>query len=161
MKMPLATLAASMMMLCCTANPRENPSEKKAAVQNSQYEESKAKTITLKLGENQFVQEAEMNITFLRLVQDSRCPENVNCVHAGNATIELELMATYSRPIKVQLSTSDDKAKEQFSSASFNGNLITLTNLKPTKNADGKINGLYSATLKIEKGETKQPVIVR
>lgn len=159
--MPLATLAASMMMLCCTANLQENPSEKIAAAQNSQYEESKAKTITLKLGENQFVQEAEMNVTFLRIVQDSRCPENVNCVQAGNATIELELMATYSRPIKVQLSTSDDIAKEQFSSASFNGNLITLTNLKPAKNADGKINGLYSATLKIEKGETKQPVMVR
>ena len=110
--------------------------------------------IYLKEGENKFLKEYEMNVTFKRMVEDSRCPKYVQCIWAGNATAEVEFMGTYTRPVTVQLSTSNDAGKGYANTEKFNGYKITLEEVTPeTTSAKGfkSLKGSYQIALKFEK----------
>ncbi len=110
--------------------------------------------IYLKEGENKFLKEYEMNVTFKRMVEDSRCPKDVQCIWAGNATAEVEFMGTYTRPVTVQLSTSNDASKGYANTEKFNGYKITLEEVTPeTTSAKGfkSLKGSYQIALKFEK----------
>ena len=110
--------------------------------------------IYLKEGENKFLKEYEMNVTFKRMVEDSRCPKDVQCIWAGNATAEVEFMGTYTRPVTVQLSTSNDASKGYANTEKFNGYKITLEEITPeTTSAKGfkSLKGSYQIALKFEK----------
>ena len=82
-------------------------------------------------GENKFLKDAGMNITFKKIVEDSRCPKDVQCVWAGVATIELTVMGTYSRPAPVKISTLNDAKKGLSNSVILNGHKISLVELNP------------------------------
>lgn len=110
--------------------------------------------IYLKEGENKFLKEYEMNVTFKRMVEDSRCPKDVQCIWAGNAIAEVEFMGTYTRPVTVQLSTTNDANKGYANSEKFNGYKITLEDVTPeTTSAKGfkSLKGNYQIALKFEK----------
>ena len=110
--------------------------------------------IYLKEGENKFLKEYEMNVTFKRMVEDSRCPKDVQCIWAGNAIAEVEFMGTYTRPVTVQLSTSNDASKGYANTEIFNGYKITLEDVTPeTTSAKGfkSLKGSYQIALKFEK----------
>ena len=110
--------------------------------------------IYLKEGENKFLKEYEMNVTFKRMVEDSRCPKDVQCIWAGNAIAEVELMGIYTRPVTVQLSTSNDANKGYANSEKFNGYKITLEDVTPeTTSAKGfkSLKGSYQIALQFEK----------
>ena len=110
--------------------------------------------IYLKEGENKFLKEYEMNVTFKRMVEDSRCPKDVQCIWAGNAIAEVEFMGTYTRPVTVQLSTSNDASKGYANTEKFNGYKITLEEVTPeTTSAKGfkSLKGSYQIALKFEK----------
>lgn len=102
----------------------------------------------LREGENTFLKDAQMNITFIRIVQDSRCAPDVQCVWAGNATVEIELMATTSRPARFQISIGDLK-KELSNSVEFNGYRVSLEKLISADSKEGK--GKYAADFVVEK----------
>ena len=93
-------------------------------------------------GENKFLKDFEMNVTFEKVVEDSRCPTDVKCVWAGVATINVKLMGTYTRPVNVKLSTIEDLKKGYSKSAIFNGYKISLVELNPypKTSADKKLN---------------------
>lgn len=110
--------------------------------------------IYLKEGENKFLKEYEMNVTFKRMAEDSRCPKGVQCIWAGNAIAEVEFMGTYTRPVTVQLSTSNDASKGYANTEKFNGYKITLEEVTPeTTSAKGfkSLKGSYQIALKFEK----------
>ena len=110
--------------------------------------------IYLKEGENKFLKEYEMNVTFKRMAEDSRCPKDVQCIWAGNAIAEVEFMGTYTRPVTVQLSTTNDANKGYANSEKFNGYKITLEDVTPeTTSAKGfkSLKGNYQIALKFEK----------
>ena len=110
--------------------------------------------IYLKEGENKFLKEYEMNVTFKRMVEDSRCPKDVQCIWAGNAIAEVEFMGTYTRPVTVQLSTSNNASKGYANTEKFNGYKITLEEVSPeTTSAKGfkSLKGSYQIALKFEK----------
>jgi hypothetical protein len=48
---------------------------------------------SLPLGGTVRVEGTDVHVTFERVVQDSRCPRNVTCVWAGEATVELRFRA--------------------------------------------------------------------
>ena len=105
--------------------------------------------IYLKEGQNVFLKQYEMNVTFQSVLEDSRCPPETNCIWAGNATAEVILMGTYTRPMHMQLSTSDDAKKGKSRTGNFNGyrvSLVTLSSAKP-----------YQIGLKFEKTEGNTP----
>lgn len=110
--------------------------------------------IYLKEGENKFLKEYDMNVTFKRMVEDSRCPKDVQCIWAGNAIAEVEFMGTYTRPVTVQLSTMNDANKGYSTTEKFNGYSITLAEVTP-ENTSAKgfksLKGSYRIALKFEK----------
>ncbi|TXF79352.1 hypothetical protein [Chryseobacterium sp.] len=91
----------------------------------------KRAAIFFKEGENRFLSEYEMNVTFKKMTEDSRCPTGVNCIWQGVATAEIELMGTYTRPRTITLSTLDMPSKGYSKSTLFNGYRITLVNVEP------------------------------
>jgi hypothetical protein len=48
-------------------------------------------TASIPLGGTVRVEGTDVHVTFERVVQDSRCPRNVTCVWAGEATVELSV----------------------------------------------------------------------
>lgn len=112
-----------------------------------------ADIIRLKEGQNIFSEQYGMNITFTRALQDSRCPMNARCIAAGSATVEIELMATTSRPLKFQLSTGD-LGNERVGVVKFNGYEISLESLYPANSTEvgfKELKGKYVIDLKITK----------
>jgi hypothetical protein len=99
------------------------------------------------------------SLTFFGLA-DSRCPENVNCVWAGNATVDLLLSGVtteggVNEHVKMCLGQCDQKFKEadtldrKFAGEDYR---LILTAVKPYPKVDstGKIEDTY-ILLKIEK----------
>lgn len=66
-----------------------------------------ATTVTLALGQQVFVKDQQLNISFDKVANDSRCPAKVQCIWAGNATVTITAMTTTSRPQTLTLSLGD------------------------------------------------------
>ena len=138
------------------------------AVKVAEKESTAAKSVNgtyyFKEGENKFLKEYEMNVTFKGITEDSRCPKDVNCIWAGVATAEVELMGLSTRPMTIKLSTLDMANKGYSRSQDFNGYSVSLVNLTPeTTSAKGykALKGSYKIALKFEKGAPVDPKMQR
>lgn len=111
-------------------------------------------------GENKFLKEYEMNVTFKRVAEDSRCPKGVNCIWAGAAVAEVEVMGIATRPVTLRLATMDDAGKNLFSSAEFNDYTISLAEITPYPNAEGAkaLNGKYKIAIRIKETGPKPTI---
>lgn len=110
--------------------------------------------VYLNEGENKFLKEYQMNVTFKEMAQDSRCPADVNCVWEGAATAEVEVMGLATRPMTLQISTLTDAGKGYEKTQFFNGYNITLMSVTPgTTSAKGfsDLKGKYKIGLKFTK----------
>jgi hypothetical protein len=130
------------------------------AVEISRKEQTETATdmtgvIYLNEGEKRFIKEYEMNVTFKRMVEDSRCPEGVNCIWAGVAVAEVEMMGLYTRPVTMQISTMSDAKKGYSKTQDFNGNTVSLVSVTPQTTASKgfkDLAGKYKIGLNITKG---------
>lgn len=107
-------------------------------------------------GENRFLNKYQMNVTFKRISEDSRCPKDVNCIWAGVAVAEIEVMGTATRPVTLSLASLDNKGRNYHQSADFNGYKITLTEVNPYPEAaqgSNTLNGKYRIGIKIQKSD--------
>lgn len=130
-------------------------SAKETVKKDAPVAEKTSGVIYLKEGENKFLKEFEMNVTFKTMIEDSRCPKDVNCIWEGVATAEVELMGLYTRPQTVRLNSMTNSAKGYSKSQSFNGYTISLVEVQPqTTAAKGynSLKGSYRIGLKISKG---------
>lgn len=133
-----------------------NAQKKKTHWQSKNLEVSKTlekPIIRLKEGENQFLKDKQMNITFRKVISDNRCPTNAKCVSAGNAIVEIEVMMATSRPKNIKLSTDDINAEIK-NSTIFSDYIIKLENLYPSHSKEidfEKLKGKYWVELSIEK----------
>lgn len=121
---------------------------------NSTYPKQKVGKNTVRLCEKQniFLKDHQMNITFKRTVDDSRCPMNARCIWAGNASVEVELMTTTSRPQTYKLSVGDLR-DGLVNRVDFGGYKVTLEQLYPSNSTDmpfSKLKGKYVIDLKVE-----------
>lgn len=141
----------------------------KEAVETAKKEQqtavtNKAGVIYLKEGENKFLKEYEMNVTFKQMSEDSRCPKDVNCIWAGVATADVEFMGLYTRPVTLKLSTMNDAKKGYSKTQQFNGYSVSLVEVSPetTSNKGLKaLKGSYRIGLKITKGASGDPTTQR
>jgi len=134
-----------------TAGTPSNASGAKSGVQ-------KEGIIYFNQGENKFLKEYEMNVTFKSISEDSRCPEGVACIWAGVAVAQVEVMGTYSRPMVLSLATMDNTGRNYQKSAEFNGYTISLEEVTPSRKAEtgGKdLDGKYRIGIKITKADGK------
>ncbi|WP_426479480.1 hypothetical protein ACP3T3_08600 [Chryseobacterium sp. CBSDS_008] len=105
-------------------------------------------------GENKFLREYQMNVTFKGVSEDSRCPEGVNCIWAGVALAQVEVMGTSTRPMILSLASADYPGRNYHQSAEFNGYTITLQDIAPyPKSQDGAkaLSGKYKIGITIKK----------
>ncbi|WP_326982757.1 hypothetical protein VUJ46_21800 [Chryseobacterium sp. MYb264] len=111
-------------------------------------------TLFFKEGENKFLKDYQMNVTFTGISEDSRCPADVNCIWAGAAVADVQVMGTTTRPVNLHLATTDNAGRNYFKSAEFNGYTITLTELTPypdSKDGVKALNGNYKIGITIKK----------
>ena len=136
----------------------------KIAVQEQSNSTNKASTINLKEGQALYFKDNKTNITFKSMISDSRCPEEVNCIWAGVATAEIELLGPSKRPLTILLSTMDDINKGFQKSVNFDGYNYSLTNVSPGLTSEKgfkALKGQYKIGLKIEKGTSENPILQR
>ena len=57
------------------------------------------RTVTIKAGQAKTESRSKLKIKFISVIEDSRCPEGVNCIWAGNAKIKVEIKS--SRTTKI------------------------------------------------------------
>lgn len=109
-------------------------------------------------GENKFLPEFQMNVTFKGIAEDSRCPEGTQCVWAGVAVANVEFMSTTSRPMILQLSTAEVKSKDYHKTQSFNGYTISLKEVAPYPSAQEgtkSLSGKYKIAIEITKDDSQ------
>ncbi|WP_100077515.1 hypothetical protein [Chryseobacterium camelliae] len=110
--------------------------------------------ISLSEGENKFLKEYDMNITFKGVSEDSRCPEGVNCIWAGVAVAQVEVMGTATRPVILNLASTENPGRNYHQSADFNGYTITLKTIAPyPTSAEGTsaLKGKYTIGISVQK----------
>ncbi|REC49406.1 hypothetical protein [Chryseobacterium pennipullorum] len=109
-------------------------------------------------GENRFLKDYKLNVTFKGVSEDSRCPEGVNCIWAGVAVAQVEVMGTYSRPVVLDLASMNHEARNYHQSAEVNGYTITLENIAPHPKADSgakALAGKYKIGISIKKKDSR------
>lgn len=137
-------IACSVLILSCRSQ---------RSIEIASFKEQDSTMIYLKEGQNLFLEGEQLNITFERVVEDSRCPEGLNCVWSGVAAIDLTLMGTYTRPQKVTLASTVVAEKDYKPFDIFNGYIIRLNDLAPYPSSAKakKSTEKYSAKISIVK----------
>jgi len=103
--------------------------------------------VTVQVNQQKTLSKSKITIKFVSLVDDSRCPTDVQCIQAGNGEIKIELRKVGSATKTVNLNTNT-----QPQSVSFSGYTIKLIDLNPNPASNIRINrNGYTATFVINK----------
>lgn len=158
-KVILLTLGMSV-LAGCNARKKDKVPVKTTETNSSDHSETLSKDrkamIYLNEGENKFLDEYQMNVTFKGISEDSRCPEGVNCIWAGAAVAQVEAMLTTSRPMVLNLATLNHPGRNYHQSEVFNGYMITLEEVTPyPKSQDGAraLSGKYRIGISVKKAD--------
>lgn len=109
--------------------------------------DAKTGEVKLRVAQEKTAPGTTIKIKFLSVVEDSRCPEGVNCIWAGVAKIKIQLRKTGKPAKEFELNTNQtDKT------ITFEGHTIKLVTLTPyPKSGTATNSAAYSATLTIAK----------
>lgn len=106
-----------------------------------------AREVSLKAGREVYLAEAGLRIRFVRLIEDSRCPEGVDCVWAGNGKIEISVRKGRRKAARFELNTMSEPV-----SVAFGGYEIKLAKLDPYPKKDvTHKRAEYVATLEVSR----------
>jgi hypothetical protein len=101
----------------------------------------------LKINQEAMIEGEALAVVFESVVEDSRCPEGVDCIWSGNAKIRLRSGKQKQTPAAVELNTNVGSK-----SSSYLNYEIRLIALKPRPKADKPIQpNEYIATLIVTK----------
>ena len=90
---------------------------------------------------------SKLTVKFISLIEDSRCPEDTNCIQAGNARIKVMVSKRGGESKTFELNTNLGPKGE-----TFEGYAINLVNLTPTPRDNIRINrNGYTATFSISR----------
>ena len=105
----------------------------------------KPETLILKRGQQKSTAKGEVILKFLSVIEDSRCPTDVNCVWVGNAKIEVLITDKRGGSKKAVMNTTTGQLGDQ-----HNGYAIYLTSLTPSPKNGKKIKQRnYVATFNV------------
>lgn len=141
----------------CNAQKETKTSTKTSVATNTKEKTPMSKDeniIYFNEGENKFLKEYEMNVTFKGISEDSRCPEGVNCMWAGVAVAQIEVMGLATRPMTVNIATTENAGRNYHQSAAFNGAIISLQEVTPYPTSQGgtkALAGKYKIGIVIKK----------
>ena len=101
----------------------------------------------MKIDQEALLEGEGLTVRFDSVLEDSRCPEGVDCIWSGNAKIRLKPSKQKQTPATIELNT-DAGAK----SSSYLNYEISLVTLKPRPKAGAKLQpNEYKATLVVTK----------
>lgn len=152
-KIILSSFAFLFLANCNAQKDTKNP--EKLTMKESKNQKIEGKVIYFNEGENKFLSEYQMNVTFKNISEDSRCPEGVTCVWQGAAVANIEFMGTYTRPMTIPLATTENAGRNYHKSTVFNGYTISLVEVNPAPSAgEGakSLTGKYRIGIVISKG---------
>jgi hypothetical protein len=102
---------------------------------------------SLGIGQTARIEGDKLVIKFKAVLEDSRCPNNVACVWAGNGKVELEVLDIDGQNKTVTLNT-----EEEPKATTLKGHKLTLISLNPPRVDGVKMSpGDYSVTLLVER----------
>ncbi|HKP68028.1 MAG TPA: hypothetical protein VJV05_02015 [Pyrinomonadaceae bacterium] len=105
-----------------------------------------AETIKVQVNTEKRSPKSKLTVRFVELVEDSRCPTDVNCVWAGNAKVKIRVSKN-GRSHDMTLDTNG-----QTQAATAEGYTIKLVELTPSPKSNIRINrNGYVATLELTK----------
>ncbi|MBA3770513.1 MAG: hypothetical protein H0X08_08475 [Blastocatellia bacterium] len=97
-------------------------------------------TVSLKIGQQRTVKPSKVRIKFISVVEDSRCPTDVNCIWAGNAKIKV-LVSISRTSREFEINTNLGPQGDQ-----LDGWAINLVELTPSPTSKGGTSkGSYRA----------------
>ena len=103
-------------------------------------------TVTVRVGQEKLAPRSKIRIKFLEMIEDSRCPRDVNCIQAGNARIRVRVSGS-GRARELILDTSDRTRP-----ASYGGYELTVRTLTPEPRSNIRINrNGYIATISVSR----------
>ena len=106
----------------------------------------KPETFALRTGTQRTVARGELTIKFVTVMEDSRCPVDVQCVWAGNAKIQVKVTDRRGRTKMMELNTNGEPKGDQFGRYA-----ISLVNLTPEPTQKRKPTpSRYNARLSIQ-----------
>jgi len=110
------------------------------------YASPQTKSLLVKVDQEKTVSGTRIKVKFIELIEDSRCPVDVNCVWAGNAKIKLRFSKGSDEEV-VELNTT---LKPQ--TIQFGGYRFKLAGLTPRPRSNVRISRLgYVAALTADK----------
>ena len=149
-------IISSFALLFLTNCNAQKDTKKTDKVVKDSSKNTEGKVIYFTEGENKFLKEYEMNVTFKNISEDSRCPEGTTCIWQGVAIANIEFMGTTTRPTTLQLATMENASKNYHKSGIFNGYKVTMTEVNPYPKANEgtkSLSGKYKIGLIIHKAE--------
>ena len=101
----------------------------------------------IKVGERVSIKEEGLKVSFASVAEDSRCPEGVQCIWAGNVKIVLRLSKTGRRAAAMRLNTNLEPTQDD-----YRGYDVKLVSVNPHPKKDVRIKKKeYVATLIVSK----------
>lgn len=102
--------------------------------------------VKVKVGKSVKNKKSKVTVKLLEVIEDSRCPEGVNCIWAGNAKVRLELSGLRGTKV-IEANTNMGPQGDRYEAYS-----ITLRSLTPhPKNGVTTDKSSYIAEVKIER----------
>ena len=97
--------------------------------------EAQTSQIKLQVGAQKKAFKNKLTVKFIQVLDDSRCPEDVNCVWAGNAKVQIKIRKGNGawKTLEVNSSLAPQTVE-------FGGYEIKLVNLTPTPRSNIRIN---------------------
>lgn len=103
--------------------------------------------IKMLVGTKKKASRSKLTVQFVSVIEDSRCPEDVNCVWAGNAKIKISVKSADKPEEFFELNTNTG-AK----GATYGRYAVYLTELTPISNGDPKTSRIaYTAKFSISR----------
>jgi hypothetical protein len=110
------------------------------------YASPQTRSLLIKVDQEKTVPGTRIKVKFIELVEDGRCPVDVNCVWAGNAKIKLH----FSKGSNEELVELNSSLKPQ--TVEFGGYRFKLAGLTPRPRSNVRISRLgYVAALTANK----------
>lgn len=103
--------------------------------------------MSVRINQQKTFSRSKLKIKFLSLVEDSRCPEGVDCIWAGNARIKVRVTSKRGVTEIFEMNTNTGQRGD-----TLDGYAINLDSLTPTPKANVRLNkNAYTATFTVRK----------
>jgi len=107
-------------------------------------------SFNLRYGEHTTLARENLTLTFVQVLEESRCPVGVQCIWEGNARIGVKVEKPASRPVTLELNTS----RRYDTEAAYQGYKVQLLQLVPHPAHGGTPQPTeYCAELKIVRAQ--------